>query len=136
MEYMKLTPDLYTGIEDMDQQHQGIVDRINTLAELLSKDLTSQAIEFYRSELLPFVKWHLQEEEKFMESFSYPELEEHKRHHAWVIELFTKLGEEMEDKKQVRQAMAILTGWLYGHVGRVNKRYGEFCKKNGCKLLI
>ncbi|MEJ7621543.1 MAG: hypothetical protein WKI49_03355 [Aquificaceae bacterium] len=76
MRYMELTPDLYTGVKEMDDQHQGIVDRINTLANL-----------------------------------------------------FTKLDKEMQDKKQARQALAILTGWLYGHVGRVDKRYGEFHSK-------
>ncbi len=76
MRYMELTSDLYTGVREMDQQHQGIVDRINTLANL-----------------------------------------------------FTKLGEEMQDKKQARQALAILTGWLYGHVDRVDKRYGEVHSK-------
>ncbi len=129
MRYMELTPDLYTGVKDMDDQHQGIVDRINTLANLLSADKLQEAINFYKNELLPFVVWHLQEEEKFMQEIGYPDFEEHQRHHKWVIDLFTKLGEEMQDKKQARQALAILTGWLYGHVGRVDKRYGEFHSK-------
>ena len=61
MRYMELTLDLYTGIKDMDDQHQGIVDRINTLANLLSADKLQEAINFYKNELLHFVVWHLQE---------------------------------------------------------------------------
>ena len=129
MRYMELTPDLYTGVREMDDQHQGIVDRINILADLLNVDKLQEAIDFYKNELLPFVVWHLQEEEKFMQSIGYPDFEEHQRHHKWVIDLFTKLGGEMQDKKQTRQALAMLTGWLYGHVGRVDKRYGEFYSK-------
>ncbi len=129
MRYMELTLDLYTGRKDVDDQHQGIVDRINTLANLLSADKLQEAINFNKNELLHFVVWHLQEEEKLMQSIGYPDFEEHQRHHKWVIDLFTKLGEGMQDKKQARRALAILTGWHYGHVGRVDKRYGEFHSK-------
>lgn len=127
MEYMKLTADLYTGVPEMDEQHQGIVDKINRLAVLLSEDRVQEAIEFFRNELIPFVAWHLEEEEKFMESVGYPMLEEHRQHHRWVLELFTKVGEEIKDKRSARQTLALLTGWLYGHVGKVDARgYGRF----------
>ncbi len=107
----------------MEEQHQGIVDRINAITNLLSVDKFQGAIEFYKREIASFVVWHLGEEERFMQGVSYPDLEEHNQHHKWIIYLFIKLGQDIQDKKQAKPALAMFTGWLYLHVG---KRYGEF----------
>ncbi|MEN3034653.1 MAG: bacteriohemerythrin [Aquificaceae bacterium] len=123
---IKFTEDLLTGVEEMDNQHKKIVDLINKTAERIAAGELQEAIRIFKEDLMPFVKYHLEQEEQFMASINYPEIEEHKRHHKWVIDLFNKIGSSLEDKESARQALALVTGWLYGHVGKVDKKYGVY----------
>ena len=129
MRLIEITPDLLTGVEDMDNQYKRIAEYINYALDLAAEGKVEDAIAFYRETILPFVKYHLSSEEEFMESIGYPGYEEHKRYHGAVIRLFTQLGEELTDKKSLQSTAYILSGWLYGHVGKVDKKYGEFYKK-------
>lgn len=126
MRLIEITDELLTGVEEMDNQHRRIADLINKVAELLAEDKFQEAMEIFKNELIPFVKYHLEQEEHFMASINYPDIEEHKKHHGWVLELFNKLGNSIEDRKSARQALATVTGWLYGHVGKFDKKYGAF----------
>ncbi len=126
MKFIQITPDLLTGVEEMDKQHMRIADYINHIADLLSENKVEEVIESYKETLLPFVKHHLANEENFMLSIDYPDYETHRKHHDWVLNLFTDVAKNLSDKKSMRQALSLLTGWLYGHVGSVDKKYGVF----------
>ncbi len=126
MRLIQINPDLLTGVEEMDRQHMRIADYINHVADLISEDKLEEAIEFFKETLLPFVKHHLASEENFMLSIEYPDYETHRKHHDWVLNLFIDVANKLSDKKSVRQAISLLTGWLYGHVGSVDKKYGVF----------
>lgn len=129
---ISLTPDLLTGVERMDKQHMRIAELINIIASQLQEGNLQNAIDLYKDTLLPFVQFHLKDEEEYMASVGFPELEEHKKHHEWVLKLFSDVGESLKDPKSLRQALSLLTGWLYGHVGKVDKKYGEFAKTQAC----
>lgn len=129
MKLIEITPDLLTGVERMDEQHKRIAEYINHGWSLLLEGKIQDAITFYRDTLLPYVKYHLQSEEEFLRSIKYPEYEDHKRRHEIVLSLFERLSNDSKDKESIREAIYTLYAWLYGHVGKVDKRYGKFYKE-------
>ncbi len=129
MKLIEITPDLLTGVEEMDNQHIKMAEYINHVWSLALEGKIEDAISFYKEILLPYVKHHLSSEEEFMKSIGYPKYEEHKRRHDAVVGLFERLGNDLKDKDSIREAVYTLSAWLYGHVGKVDKDYGEFYKK-------
>ncbi|MEJ7556296.1 MAG: bacteriohemerythrin [Aquificaceae bacterium] len=130
---VKLTEDLKTGVEEMDKDHQMLVDYLNEVYALLREGKKEQAIRIFKEELLHYVNWHLTREEKFMEAIGYPELEAHKKTHEMFRKVIYDLSSRLEngDAEAFREALAIAWGWLMTHIGKTDKKYGEYAKEKG-----
>ncbi len=130
---VELTEDLKTGVEEMDKDHQMLVDYLNEVCALLREGKKEQAIRIFKEELLHYVNWHLTREEKFMEAIGYPEFERHKKAHEMfrkvILDLLPKV--ESGDVEAFREALSLAWGWLAGHIGKVDKKYGEYAKEKG-----
>ncbi|WPM31843.1 bacteriohemerythrin [Hydrogenobacter sp. T-2] len=130
---LELTEDLKTGVEEMDKDHQMLVDYLNEVYTLLKEGKKEQAIRIFKEELLHYVNWHLTREEKFMEAIGYPEFERHKKAHDMfkkvILDLLPKVGSG--DVEAFRESLALSWGWLAGHIGKVDKKYGEYAREKG-----
>ncbi|MFN4319898.1 MAG: bacteriohemerythrin [Aquificaceae bacterium] len=129
VKFIEITPDLLTGVEEIDQQHENIANHINFVGTLLSQGQLQEAIDYYNNTLLPYLIKHLEAEESFLLSINYPDYEEHKKRHEAVIKQFTDIGKSIKNKEDVRWAISTMAAWLYGHVGKVDKRYGIFYRE-------
>ncbi|MEJ5172174.1 MAG: hemerythrin domain-containing protein [Hydrogenothermaceae bacterium] len=69
---IELTEDLLTGVSEMDKEHQMLVDMLNTVYDLLAEGKREAAKEYFESEIVHYVEYHLSDEEKFMETICYP----------------------------------------------------------------
>ncbi len=130
---VKLTEDLKTGVEEMDKDHQMLVDYLNEVYALLRDGKRQEAMKVFKDALLQFVEVHLAREEKFMEAIGYPELEAHKKLHEIFRKVLYDLLPEVEkgDAEAFREALAIAWGWLMTHIGKTDKKYGEYAKEKG-----
>ncbi len=63
-----------------------------------------------------------------MKSINYPAFETHKRSHDQFRKvMFTALAKiESGEEKDFRSALSLAWGWLYSHIVKVDKKYGEF----------
>ncbi len=130
---LELTEDLKTGVEEMDKDHQRLVELLNKIYELLKEGKSSEAKEFFSKELVAWVEYHLAREEKFMQAIGYPEFERHKKAHENFRKVILDLLPHVEkgNHHAFRESLALAWGWLAGHIGKVDKKYGEYAKEKG-----
>lgn len=130
---LELTEDLKTGVEEMDKDHQRLVELLNKVYELLKEGKSSEAEEFFSKELVAWVEYHLAREEKFMQAIGYPEFERHKKAHENFRKVILDLLPHVEkgNHHAFRESLALAWGWLAGHIGKVDKKYGEYAKEKG-----
>lgn len=125
-----MTDDLLTGVEEMDKEHLELIEMINHVASLIKEGKKEEAEEFFIYKLSAYVETHLKNEEKFMESIGYPELETHKKVHNIFREEIQRLLPAIQngDYKAFTQALAMSWGWLYNHIAKTDKKYGLYAK--------
>ncbi len=130
---IKFTHDLRTGVEEMDKDHEKLVELLNKVYELLKEGNKEKAEEVFSRELVAWVEHHLAREEKFMEAIGYPDFERHKKAHEGFRRIVFDLLPHVEkgDHEVFREALALAWGWLAGHIGKVDKKYGEFARERG-----
>ncbi len=111
----------------MDRQHRTLVDMINKVHDLLAEGKTEEAMAFFKREVTLYVERHFSDEERFMREIGYPDLENHKKAHDQFRKLMLSLLAKMEGNvKEFRTGLALVLGWLYSHIMKVDKKYGEF----------
>jgi hemerythrin len=76
-----MTDNLITGVEEMDKEHLELIEMINHVASLIKEGKKEEVKEFFINKFSAYIETHLKDEEKFMESIGYPELETHKKVH-------------------------------------------------------
>ncbi len=122
---------LAVGVGEMDSQHKKLIDMINKVHELIEQGKGEEAREFFINEITRYLEEHLKAEEEFMKSINYPEFERHKQAHdnfrKVMSEFIPKIKEG--DCKEFRSAVALSWSWLYSHILKFDKRYGEFYNK-------
>lgn len=122
MSYMKWSDAFVTGIEIIDTQHQGLVDMLNQLAELL---LHSHAIHQHDTQnlvsgLLKYVAEHFSTEEQLMEEYQIDP--RHSLHHIHAHRDFAaKVGyalEQFDDSQGISgiELLQFLSNWLVFHI--------------------
>ena len=116
------------GIDQVDNQHVKLVDMLNDVYGLIGEGKRDEARQYFSKTLSSYVDEHFESEEKFMESFGYPGLEDHKKIHAnfkkSLLELIPLV--EAYDEKAFRNALTDAFTWIVNHIGRTDKRYAKF----------
>ncbi|MFC2104815.1 hemerythrin domain-containing protein, partial [Bacteroidota bacterium] len=72
MEIIKWSDDYSVGINEIDNQHKGLVIIINELFNLISEGKSKNKLEEIFNHLTDYTKKHFTAEEKMMEKFAYP----------------------------------------------------------------
>lgn len=109
------------GVDSIDREHQQLFKIINKLfafqeEEIEGRWLCQEGIKFFQSHALK----HFGNEEQYMESIHYPELEQHKQvHKSFREHTLPALKEELERTEyaydSVEHFLGVCTGWLIGH---------------------
>ena len=76
---------------------------------------------------------HISNEEAFIESIEYPHLEEHRKIQEVFRREVHKLLPAIEsgDYHAITQALSLCRGWLYNHIAKPDKKYGEYAREKG-----
>ena len=90
------------------------------------KDFLLQMFDF----LDEYTKTHFRDEEKYMESINYPELDAQKKAHAHFEEELSILRKDyMESGGNLVlmvKANKMIVGWLTRHISSMDKKIGEY----------
>ncbi len=126
------TPDLATGVAEIDDQHKELFKRIDKLVEAwktgLAVEETDKVIKF----LAEYVVFHFGNEERYMDKFGYSSTSAHKAQHAQFIKAFEKLKDRFASQgvspELIQDATQLLVDWLKNHIRYVDKALGLFLK--------
>ena len=116
------------GIDEVDNEHIKLVDMLNTVHELLNMGKRNEAQQYFNQTLASYVDEHFSNEEKFMESFDYPALDEHRRIH----ENFKRSFRDQQpliaayDDAAFRKALSDAFVWIISHIGKTDRKYADF----------
>lgn len=130
---IKWNDSLNTGVEEIDQQHQELISRINNLlASMHQGEANTELMKVFQF-LDDYVKMHFQTEEKIMAMSNYPQSSDHRAKHAdfskQVAELKKELETEGANAALVIKTQRWLTSWWDEHINNVDKELGAFLKK-------
>ncbi|MFO0583472.1 MAG: bacteriohemerythrin [Anaeromyxobacter sp.] len=121
---------LAVGVKLIDEQHQELFRRVNTLLESMLKNQGKAEIEKLLGFLAQYVVDHFAAEEKLMNQYKYPDLPKHKQAHVDFVKKFGELKAAF-DKDGATPTVTIelnrfVGGWLREHIGRTDTALGKF----------
>jgi hemerythrin len=126
---------LLTGILEIDEQHQILVNILNDSAPDLDPELSRKALLQITRDLLTYAMHHFEAEEELMKRHGYaaaePEeagahLQQHRRFSEHVVALRNSLRTGTDESKAGVQAF--LVDWFTNHILTADRRLGEFIR--------
>ncbi|MCK9381761.1 MAG: bacteriohemerythrin [Sulfuritalea sp.] len=123
---MKWKNEYSLGIEEIDNQHKGLIDKFSQVEEIVATKGGWMKIHYKVVELGQVARRHFDFEEGLMRLFGIPNVEEHKKGHEYF---FTKVA-EIESHSLLGSAeselLQFLYEWLRDHILVADRRdYAE-----------
>ncbi len=124
-----------TGVPSMDEQHQQLIDFINSLFRVLRKKESTETIGPILDDMATYAAKHLREEEALLQKHDFPGYEEHLTLHKDYREKVAALTRDWkkQDKMTARRIYAFLREWWLEHIVENDKKYGSFLTEKGVK---
>jgi hemerythrin len=123
------TDELSVGVNEMDDQHKVLIDKINKLVVDLNDDSPNAYSDF--QELAGYVVKHFEDEEAFTDKCAYPGLDTHKVIHKQLLEKVGSFDSSIKDGSVDKFAlMNFLKMWLCSHIMGIDMKYGEHANKD------
>ncbi|XID75445.1 bacteriohemerythrin [Alkanindiges sp. WGS2144] len=124
------SPDLNTGIDVIDRQHQRIVDYINQLEQVKGQD-DRNIIKQVLDDLVDYTQSHFAFEESLQEEAGYKYAKPHQKVH----QLFIRRINEYQERFALGQDIAdelhqVLVTWLINHIRRDDADYVGSVRQN------
>lgn len=124
---------LEVGVTLIDQQHKKWFEKADQLFEAgktgKSKEYIIQMFDF----LDEYTKTHFRDEERYMESINYPELNAQKKMHNEFIKKLSELRNQYEiagaNLTVILGANQFILDWLTNHISNADRKIGEYVKK-------
>jgi hemerythrin len=132
MAYMEWTQDLSTGMADIDEQHKRWITLINKAKDASERKLPREAQGEVLRELLEYVRYHFETEEKYFAKFNYPSSNEHKEQHAHWLKKTLEFADRFDAGDDFGQELFLfLKEWLMTHIKVHDMQYSKHFKKMG-----
>jgi len=131
MKKIQWSEDFVIGVPEIDNQHKALVEKLNNLVDTYNDnpEKIRDALDF----LIDYALLHFETEESFMEQYNYPgleeQIEEHRKFTKTVnkfVDDFLMMGATPEIAKRIEEE---LIEWIKHHILNVDKKIGEFIKK-------
>ncbi len=130
---MQWSEKLAVGVDVIDNQHKGIISRINNLLNAMSQGKGRDEVGNVLTFLADYVVKHFTAEEGLMKKYNYDGYSEQQAEHAKFIKDFSLLKKEFETggvtSTLVLQTQRQLCDWLTNHITNKDKQIGVFIKK-------
>jgi hemerythrin-like metal-binding protein len=114
---------LVTGISEVDEQHQRLVELINEVGSLCTQDAGSDKIKPVLDQLVQYTQYHFKNEEQLMRQYSVsaPHQQHHlKAHEAFCEQVTLAIGiiqsSPQSTMNLLAQLLNYLTRWLLQHI--------------------
>lgn len=129
MKAYKWCDDLVVGIEEIDDDHRGLVTCLDDLFTACAAAQGPAVLKDILNRLMQYAREHFSREEDIMRKVGYPDLEDHRAMHA---ELVTELDDIIEQfdidnsHELSNKTLQFLEDWLVHHILIEDKKIGKF----------
>lgn len=110
----------FTGIRDVDHQHEGLVALVNKLSEVAANTPDSEEVEDAFRKLATYTSEHFSLEEKLMldAGVGAEHISAHKLAHARFVEQLTDMWRMRSENPSTttQHLLEFLTTWIYRHI--------------------
>ncbi|MDH5717384.1 MAG: bacteriohemerythrin [Spirochaetia bacterium] len=132
MSLIKWSNDLSINVQEIDDQHQKLVDMINSLHKAMNDGQSQQIIGKIIKNMVEYTESHFQLEENYFEQFNYDLRDEHKKEHDQFIEKAQKLQNDyFEGSIRIGiETMQFLKEWLVDHIMVSDKKFVQCFHEN------
>ncbi len=128
------SPDLLINVEEIDNQHKELFQRIGSLRAAIRNGQGRGGLLKTIDFLEEYVNVHFNAEEALMQRYNYPGLLSQQTEHSGFLKDFEDFKEklrELENEGEFSSFLAIeierrLGAWLVNHVGTLDKQLGVF----------
>jgi hemerythrin len=130
---------MLAGVAEIDRQHRVLVDALNEARAKLSDDSFDPLFERITRDLLGYAIRQFDAEERLMRERGYaavaPEAALHVAQHRGFLEKVAALRDAARRGEPGSKAalLAFLEDWLANHIMTVDKRLGQFIRREGKK---
>jgi hemerythrin len=120
------------GIDEIDREHARLVNMLNDVHSLIREGKKEEACNYFRETLTAYVVEHFTNEEKYMESISFPQIEEHRQIHTNFKQSFVKSLPLIDsyDENAFRNALTDTYTWIINHIGKTDRKYAIYSIEN------
>lgn len=121
--------DMSVGLEELDNDHQGLISIINRLADGAERGAAREELHRCLMALLRYTQFHFAREEAVMAACGVKELPEHKEEHIAFAEKIKKITDSFDDLSQDsalqvnQELLNYLTSWLRHHIMVIDMAY-------------
>lgn len=133
MAIIKWTESLSVGVAEIDEQHQNLINLINSLHDAMLKRQGKEVLADILDKLAAYTVYHFSTEEKFMEQCNYQGLYYHKKEHEkFVDKIDSFIRDYQADKLGLTiELMAFLKDWISNHILVTDKKYAALFNEKG-----
>lgn len=121
------TPDLSVKNDTLDKQHQQWIKLLDDFYVGIQAGKSREVLAQLILGMLDYTKYHFSEEEKYVTSIGYPNLESHKKLHAAYIAKIEEYHQRIVDGKLIisLEVTSYLKTWLINHIKGEDHRYAD-----------
>jgi hemerythrin len=133
--FIEWSDTLSVGIEEIDSQHQVLVELVNEMHDAIHQRRGSEVVRHVLGRLAEYTKIHFAVEESLMRILGYPGYEEHKVQHEELVRSMLDLQRKVATGKTAIgfELMHFLKIWLTKHIMESDQQYGQFFVNAGVK---
>lgn len=133
--FIEWSDQLSVGIEEIDAQHQMLVELVNEMHDAIRNKHGSDVVHDILDRLTDYTRIHFAVEESLMRILNYPGYEEHHAQHLDLIDHVIQLQKKVASGKTAIgfELMHFLKTWLTKHILEEDMQYSGFFLAAGAK---
>lgn len=131
--FFKWLPEYSVGIDEIDAQHQELVNILNRLFVAVSRLEGEQVIAGILDGLTAYTRTHFALEEQLLRQAKYIELDAHLAEHHKLLDKLNALSRKhLEEEKPIYfEMLSFLKTWLKEHIQGEDAKYSTALRKAG-----
>ena len=121
------SPNLSVGVEELDSDHQELIDVLNQLDVEVRRAAGHDTIAQILDELISHTEAHFRREEEIMAREHYPDAEHHAKIHRALSEEIQEFRKEFASGMEIGPEITeFIKRWLISHIMESDKHLGGY----------
>jgi hemerythrin len=135
--FVEWTDEFSVGIDEIDHDHQRLLELLNDLYDALEADAGREIVGNVLEGLVFYVSYHFAHEEGLFLRTNYPGYKGHRRQHQALRVTIKEIQEGFqlgETDGLPQQVLEFLKNWLYEHILRSDRAFSAYLSANGSRI--